>query len=251
MHSLVTAAAAAGGELEIGADVVSSGAAHPQYKDRNKPINMYINSTGTTRADGESVSRRHPVCLGMVDALLTNGQHFTDNMPVVTAVTLRICNALLQVGFETEGTAIFDTMSYVGNEVGFTLVLPTPGVCASRSVCFIAFTAVRASMSELLRYCLKGTLRAMPAVQIHTVGVGVAIGQSCMLLSAGTKGRRFMLPHATGALPRQLSLLLQSHHCAKHATLIELSQDRTGLVRAAHNYPRAGFIGPKWSVCSR
>ena len=33
---------------------------------------------------------------------------------------------------------------------------------------------------------------------MHTVGVGVAIGQSCMLLSAGTKGKRFMLPHATG-----------------------------------------------------
>lgn len=37
-------------------------------------------------------------------------------------------------------------------------------------------------------------------LQIHTVGVGVAIGQSCMLLSAGTKGKRFMLPHATGTL---------------------------------------------------
>jgi ATP-dependent protease ClpP protease subunit len=36
-------------------------------------------------------------------------------------------------------------------------------------------------------------------VQIHTVGVGVAIGQSCMLLSAGAKGKRYMLPHATGA----------------------------------------------------
>jgi ATP-dependent Clp protease protease subunit len=80
-----------------------------QYRDRTKPMNLYINSTGTTRADGESV------------------------------------------GFETEGTAIFDTMSYVGNE-------------------------------------------------IHTVGVGVAIGQSCMLLSAGTKGKRFMLPHATAML---------------------------------------------------
>lgn len=38
-------------------------------------------------------------------------------------------------------------------------------------------------------------------VQVHTVGVGVAIGQSCMLLSAGTKGKRFMLPHATGKEP--------------------------------------------------
>ena len=31
------------------------------------------------------------------------------------------------------------------------------------------------------------------------MGVGVAIGQACMLLSAGHKGKRFMLPHATGA----------------------------------------------------
>mmetsp|Transcript_17580 Transcript_17580/g.44614 ORF Transcript_17580/g.44614 Transcript_17580/m.44614 type:complete len:302 (+) Transcript_17580:134-1039(+) len=80
-----------------------------QYKDRQKPMFLYINSTGCTRADGETV------------------------------------------GFETEGTAILDTMNYVGND-------------------------------------------------IHTVGVGVAIGQACMLLSAGTKGKRFMLEHATAML---------------------------------------------------
>ncbi|CAL8460690.1 g221 [Coccomyxa elongata] len=80
-----------------------------QYKDRTKPIYLYINSTGTTRADGETV------------------------------------------GFETEGTAIYDTMQFVKNEV-------------------------------------------------HTVGVGVAMGQACMLLSAGHKGKRFMLPHATAML---------------------------------------------------
>ncbi|CAD7695306.1 unnamed protein product [Ostreobium quekettii] len=80
-----------------------------QYRDTVKPIYMYINSSGTTRADGETV------------------------------------------GFETEGTAIFDTMCYVKNEV-------------------------------------------------QTVGVGVAIGQSCMLLSAGARGKRFMLPHATAML---------------------------------------------------
>lgn len=44
------------------------------------------------------------------------------------------------------------------------------------------------------RQCIQQCL----SVQVHTVGVGVAIGQSCMLLSAGTKGKRFMLPHATG-----------------------------------------------------
>jgi ATP-dependent Clp endopeptidase proteolytic subunit ClpP len=80
-----------------------------QHKDRSKPIYLYINSTGTTRADGETV------------------------------------------GFETEGTAIYDAMSFVKNE-------------------------------------------------IHTVGVGVAIGQACMLLSAGEKGKRFMLEHATAMM---------------------------------------------------
>lgn len=80
-----------------------------QYKDRTKPVYLYINSTGTTRADGETV------------------------------------------GFETEGTAIYDTISFIKNDV-------------------------------------------------HTVGVGVAIGQSCMLLSAGAKGKRYMLEHATAML---------------------------------------------------
>lgn len=32
------------------------------------------------------------------------------------------------------------------------------------------------------------------------MGVGVAIGQACMLLSAGHKGKRFMLEHATAML---------------------------------------------------
>lgn len=80
-----------------------------EFQSREKPINIYINSTGTTRADGEAV------------------------------------------GFETEGTAIYDVMKYIKND-------------------------------------------------INTVGVGVAMGQSCMLLSAGTKGKRFMLPHATAML---------------------------------------------------
>eukprot|EP00242_Pyramimonas_sp_CCMP2087_P003748 CAMPEP_0198212558 /NCGR_PEP_ID=MMETSP1445-20131203/26594_1 /TAXON_ID=36898 /ORGANISM="Pyramimonas sp., Strain CCMP2087" /LENGTH=331 /DNA_ID=CAMNT_0043887033 /DNA_START=25 /DNA_END=1020 /DNA_ORIENTATION=+ len=80
-----------------------------QYTDATKPLYIYINSTGCTRADGTTV------------------------------------------GFETEATAIYDTMSYIG-------------------------------------------------VECQTVGVGVAVGQACMLLSAGTKGKRFMLPHATAML---------------------------------------------------
>eukprot|EP00958_Prasinococcus_capsulatus_P019693 scaffold2459_cov430-Prasinococcus_capsulatus_cf.AAC.2 len=80
-----------------------------QYRDRSKPIYLYINSTGCSRADGETV------------------------------------------GFETEAYAVYDTMMYVKN-------------------------------------------------QIETIGVGVAIGNACMLLAAGEKGKRFMLPHATAML---------------------------------------------------
>ena len=43
-------------------------------------------------------------------------------------------------------------------------------------------------------------------MQVHTVGVGVAIGQACMLLAAGHKGKRFMLPHATGARQQRCCL---------------------------------------------
>jgi ATP-dependent Clp protease protease subunit len=80
-----------------------------QYRDAKKPIFMYINSTGCTKADGEPV------------------------------------------GFETEGTAIYDTMLYVKNE-------------------------------------------------LLTIGVGLAYGHACMLLAAGKKGKRSMLPHATAML---------------------------------------------------
>ena len=53
-----------------------------QYADGAKPIYVYINSTGTTRADGETI------------------------------------------GFETEGTAILDTMRYVKNDVRFRFSFP-------------------------------------------------------------------------------------------------------------------------------
>jgi ATP-dependent Clp endopeptidase proteolytic subunit ClpP len=80
-----------------------------QYTDGRSPVYLYINSTGCTRADGETV------------------------------------------GFETEATAIYDTMKYI-------------------------------------------------SAPVYTVGIGVAIGQACMLLSAGAKGHRYMMPHATAML---------------------------------------------------
>ncbi|MDR7897568.1 MULTISPECIES: ATP-dependent Clp protease proteolytic subunit [unclassified Thermosynechococcus] len=77
-----------------------------QYDDPEKPIRIYINSTGTSRYDGEPI------------------------------------------GFETEAFAICDTMRYIKPPV-------------------------------------------------HTICIGQAMGMAAMLLSAGTKGYRASLPHAT------------------------------------------------------
>lgn len=185
-----------------------------QYKDRFKPINMYINSTGTTRADGESVSRW---CHGRpgVSALFADTVAAYESLSFLVqhlclyfiGLHVRQNATPLQVGFETEGTAIFDTMSYVGNEVGALTRLP---LSVADLCCLVSPESfVRISAIIILRDGLR-------VVQIHTVGVGVAIGQSCMLLSAGTKGKRFMLPHATGAwfsfqTPRRLASGLHAH----------------------------------------
>ncbi len=77
-----------------------------QYDDPEKPIRIYINSTGTSRYDGEPV------------------------------------------GFETEAFAICDTISYIKPPV-------------------------------------------------HTICIGQAMGMAALLLSAGTKGCRASLAHAT------------------------------------------------------
>ncbi|AES82422.1 putative endopeptidase Clp [Medicago truncatula] len=76
-----------------------------QWMAPKEPIYIYINSTGTTRADGETVA------------------------------------------MESEGFAIYDAMMQMKTE-------------------------------------------------INTVALGAAVGQACLLLSAGTKGRRYMTPHA-------------------------------------------------------
>ena len=36
-----------------------------QYRDKSKPMFMYINSTGTSRADGETVGFHHSFGLGL------------------------------------------------------------------------------------------------------------------------------------------------------------------------------------------
>ncbi|XP_020593550.1 ATP-dependent Clp protease proteolytic subunit-related protein 3, chloroplastic [Phalaenopsis equestris] len=119
-----------------------------QWMDPKQPIYLYINSTGTTRDDGETV------------------------------------------GMETEGFAIYDAMMQLKNE-------------------------------------------------IQTVAVGAAIGQACLLLAAGKKGRRFMMPHAkamiqqprapsSGQMPASDVIIRAKEVLTNRDTLVELLSKHTG-----------------------
>ncbi|XP_074312259.1 ATP-dependent Clp protease proteolytic subunit-related protein 3, chloroplastic-like [Silene latifolia] len=117
-----------------------------QWMDPKEPIYIYINSTGTTRDDGETV------------------------------------------GMETEGFAIYDAMMQLKTE-------------------------------------------------IHTVAVGAAIGQACLLLSAGTKGKRFMMPHAKAMIqqPRVPSSgLLPASDVAIRAKEVIINRDTLVKLLAKH-----------------
>ncbi|KAE8675405.1 ATP-dependent Clp protease proteolytic subunit-related protein 3 [Hibiscus syriacus] len=119
-----------------------------QWMDPKQPIYLYINSTGTTRDDGETV------------------------------------------GMETEGFAIYDALMQLQNEV-------------------------------------------------HTVAVGAAVGQACLLLSSRTKGHRFMMPHAkamiqqprvpsSGLMPANDVLIRAKEAITNRDTLVELLAKHTG-----------------------
>eukprot|EP00249_Psilotum_nudum_P013780 c24508_g1_i1 orf=55-1065(+) len=141
-----------------------------QWLDPRQPTYVYINSTGTSRADGETV------------------------------------------GMETEGFAIYDTMMLVKNE-------------------------------------------------IQTVAVGAAIGQACLLLAAGEKGKRYMLPHATAMIqqPRLPSTgqmpAIDVHIRAKEVinnrdTLVSLIAKHTGnpFEKVAKTMQRPFYMSPKKAV---
>ncbi|KAK8946323.1 hypothetical protein KSP39_PZI006360 [Platanthera zijinensis] len=135
-----------------------------QWMDPKQPIYLYINSTGTTRDDGETV------------------------------------------GMESEGFAIYDAMMQLKNE-------------------------------------------------IQTVAVGAAIGQACLLLAAGKKGRRFMMPHAKAMIqqPRVPSsgqmaasdvLIRAKEVITNRDTLVELLAKHTGnpLEKVSHVMRRPFYM---------
>lgn len=92
--------------------------------DPNEPIYMYINSTGTTRDDGETVrfsaiqkacslfEQKFVLQKGILPRHKGMGCLFWN---FIISDELMIC--AIQVGMETEGFAIYDTMMQMENEV--------------------------------------------------------------------------------------------------------------------------------------
>ncbi|KAJ8615418.1 hypothetical protein MRB53_034790 [Persea americana] len=76
-------------------------------------------------------------------------------------------------------------------------------------------------------------------VQFQTVVVGATIGQACLLLAAGKKGRWFMMPHAkamiqqprvpsSGLMPGSDVLICANEAIKNRDTLVKLLSRRTG-----------------------
>lgn len=139
-----------------------------QYEDPEKPIKIYINSTGTSRYDGEPV------------------------------------------GFETEAFAICDTIRY----------LKPP---------------------------------------VHTICIGTAMGMAAMILSAGTKGCRASLSHATIVLHQPKSYargqatdiqIRAKEVLANKATMLDILAENTGQTpeKIAKDMDRMFYITPQDAV---
>lgn len=139
-----------------------------QYEDPEKPIKIYINSTGTSRYDGEPV------------------------------------------GFETEAFAICDTMNYI-------------------------------------------------KPPIHTICIGSAMGMAAMLLSAGTKGYRASLRHATIILNQTKSYargqatdiqIRAKEVLANKTTMLEILSRNTGQTpeKIAKDMDRLFYMTPEQAV---
>lgn len=139
-----------------------------QSDDPEKPIKIYINSTGTSGYSGEPV------------------------------------------GFETEAFAIYDTMKYI-------------------------------------------------KPPIHTICIGSAMGMSAMLLSAGTKGCRASLPHATIILHQPKSYaqgqatdiqIRAKEVLANKATMVDILSNTTGQTkqRIEKDMDRLFYMTPHQAV---
>ena len=98
-------------------------------------------------------------------------------MPLVPAVTELIVSELLYMQYTDASKPCYIYINSTG--------------CQRADGEVVGFETEATSIYDTMKYI---------GNPIYTVGTGVAIGQACMILSAGDKGKRFMTTHATAML---------------------------------------------------
>jgi ATP-dependent Clp protease protease subunit len=98
-------------------------------------------------------------------------------MPLVPAVTELIVSELLYMQYTDPARPCYIYINSTG--------------CQRADGEVVGFETEATSIYDTMKYI---------GNEIYTVGTGVAIGQACMILSAGDKGKRFMTTHATAML---------------------------------------------------
>eukprot|EP00934_Nitzschia_sp_Nitz4_P000653 Nitzschia sp. Nitz4//scaffold89_size161592//100819//108047//NITZ4_002387-RA/size161592-processed-gene-0.198-mRNA-1//1//CDS//3329559643//653//frame0 len=107
-------------------------------------------------------------------SLLLHNRIVYIGMPLVSQVTELIIAELLYLNYESTDTPI-------------TMYINSPGSTTSDGRA-IAFESEAFAIADVMNYVKP---------QVHTVAIGQAYGTAAMLLSQGSKGKRFALPHAS------------------------------------------------------
>lgn len=110
-------------------------------------------------------------------SLLLDSRIVYIGMPLVPAVTELIVSELLYMQYTDSSRPCYIYINSTG--------------CQRADGEVVGFETEATSIYDTMKYI---------GNEIYTVGTGVAIGQACMILSAGDKGKRFMTPHATAML---------------------------------------------------
>ena len=110
-------------------------------------------------------------------SLLLDSRIVYIGMPLVPAVTELIVSELLYMQYTDASKPCYIYINSTG--------------CQRADGEVVGFETEATSIYDTMKYI---------GNPIYTVGTGVAIGQACMILSAGDKGKRFMTTHATAML---------------------------------------------------
>ncbi|KAM7272508.1 hypothetical protein ACFE04_027171 [Oxalis oulophora] len=175
-------------------------------------------------------------------SILLHGRIVYIGMPLVPAVTELVVAELLYLQYEDPKSPIYLYINSTGThrddgEATVRAITLSPCYHETKD------TALKHQFSTVVGMEYEGfaIYDAMQQIksEIHTVCVGAAIGQACLLLAAGTKGKRFMMPHAkaminqpklpsAGMMPASDVLIRAKEAIVNRDTLVELIAKHTG-----------------------